>query len=74
MSQIKPDASQKIFHVDQHLFHEFKVGDELSDVTIKFGRSSIRCHKRVLEDMSSFFKSNFTTNLKGNKTDLVDLK
>ena len=42
------DASQKIFHLDQHRSHEFEVGDEFSDVTVIVGTSSMRCHKRLL--------------------------
>ena len=40
LSQGVCDASQKVFHVDQRRFHEFHIGDELSDVTVKVGRST----------------------------------
>ena len=67
------DTSQKIFHLDQYRSHGFEVGDEFSDVTVKTGTTSIRCHKRVLEIMSPYFKGKFTTLLKDNNTDVVDL-
>ena len=33
------DASQKVFHVNQRHFHEFRIGDELSDVTVNVEQS-----------------------------------
>ena len=68
------DASHKIFHLDKHRSHEFKVGDEFSDVTVKTGTKSIRCHKRVLETLSPYFKCKFNTALKGNNPDVLQLK
>ena len=67
------DTSQKIFHLDQYRSHGFEVGDEFSDVTVKTGTTTIRCHKRVLETMSPYFKCKFNILLKDNNTDVVDL-
>ena len=73
ISQNNTDASQKIFHLDQSRFHEFHVGDEFTDVTVKVGKLSIRCHKGVLKHMSAYFNCKFNTLMKGKNTDVVDL-
>ena len=66
------DASMKIFHASQHLYkHQFRIGDRYSDVTVKFGRYSVKSHKRVLEEASPYYKRMFTHPLKENKTGIV---
>ena len=62
-------ASMKTFHGSQHQNkHEFKIGDEFSDVTIKVGKSSIRSHKYVLKQASAYYKRMFTHSLQENNT------
>ena len=66
------DASMKIFHASQHLYkHQFRIGDRYSDVTVKFGRYSVKSHKRVLKEASPYYKRMFTHPLKENSTDFV---
>ena len=67
-------TSQKIFHVDPHGFQGIQIGDPFTDVTVQVGAVSMRCHKRVLENLSSFFKRKFTTSLIGNNADVVNIE
>ena len=73
INQNNTDASQKIFHLDQSRFHEFHVGDDLTDVTVKVGKLRIRCHKRILEDLSPYFKRKFNTLLRDDNPEVVDV-
>ena len=74
ITQSVGDVSQKIFHVDQPQLNQFQIGDENSDVTVRLGVVSMRCHKRVLESMSAYFKCKFNTTLEDNNTNVVELE
>ena len=68
------EASKKIFHGGSHHYeHNFQIGDEFSDVTVKVGKLSIKTHKCVLQAFSPYFDSMFTRPFKENEADTIEL-